>query len=345
MLNKSFKRIATLLAAVMLCGLTACGKEETGTLSDNTEGLVQSAHQSSEVDSENNSVPQSSQAKPNNSAASVPQSSQAKPNNSAASVPQSTQAAPESSAASTPQSSVAPENGSLPNDQSSQDNIPDWFSKVLEYDWVHSEGQEISSESEIMTGPLFTVSFSDLNSDGTPEVILSQKYSNRLPQVNDIYVIRDDGISYQCSFSGTVDEQFPIYINRETGEKIFVCKNTVYQNSVESQTTIYCTYFDDFTKFECVPLCSSHRDDVMSVSRFRTDSAWYCDEDENAKLITEDEYNKILEDFMEQLELWDNVRFQTSTKLVHDRSGFGSSDKEVKDALNDLYSRYVNTDV
>ena len=330
MLNKTsekcVKRISALLAAVMLCGLTACGKEEVSSVPDSTEGVVQSTPQSSEVNSENNSVPQSSQAKPNNSAASVPQS---------------TQAAPESSVASTPQSPSALENGSSPE----QNSIPDWFSKVLEYDWVHSEGQEISSESEIMTGPLFTVSFSDLNSDGTPEVILSQKYSNRLPQVNDIYVILDDGISYQCSFSGTVDEQFPIYINRETGEKIFVCKNTVYQNSVESQTTIYCTYFDDFTKFECVPLCSSHRDDVMSVSRFRTDSAWYCDEDKNAKLITEDEYNKILEDFMEQLELLDNVRFQTSTKLVHDRSGFGSSDKEVKDALNDLYSRYVNTDV
>lgn len=309
--NKSFKRIAALLAAVMLCGLTACGKEETGSVSDSTSDVVPSTPQSSEV----------------NSAASVPQSSQVNSENS--------------STASVQQNSVTPENGSTPE----QNSIPDWFSKVLEYDWVHSEGEMISSDSEIMTGPLFTVSFSDLNSDGTPEVILSQKYSNRYPQVNDIYVIRDDGISYQCSFSGTVDEQFPIYINRETGEKIFVCKNTVYQNSVESQTTICCTYSDDFTKLEYVPLCSSHRDDVMSVSRFRTDPVWDCDEDENAKLITEDEYNKILEDFMEQLELLDNVRFQTSTKLVHSRSGFSSSDEEVKDALNDLYSRYVNTDV
>ena len=314
MLNKIFvkngKRAASLLAAaLMICGLAGCSEKET----------VSSAPDS--VSSALQSVPDERAEAAQNVGTSF-----------------------DNSITSAPQSPLAEE---LNN--SGQNSTPDWFSKCLGYDWVRSDGLMISSVSEYMDGPLFKMSFCDLNLDGTPEVILSQKYSSRVPQVNDIYIIRDSGISYQCSFDGTADGQLFVYADKNTGQKAFVCTDTVYMNSVESQTTILCRYSDDFTGFECVPLCSSHRDDVRSETRYRSecDTGWIGFENENSPLLTADEYNGIIEDFMEPLEFLESVLFTTSANAVHYRERLDeslcTSEKELKELLNRLYSDYTDT--
>ena len=306
------RKVAALLTvAVLLCGLVGCRERET--VSSAPDG-VSSAPQS--VPDERAEAAQSVGTSSDNSVAGAPQSTPAEALNN-----------------------------------SVQGSTPDWFSKCLEYDWVRSDGLMISSVSvsEYMSGPLFKISLCDLNLDGTPEVILSQKYSSRVPQVNDIYVIRDGGISYLCSFYGTADGQLSVYTDKNTGQRAFVCTDTVYMNSVESQTTILCRYSDDFTGFECVPLCSSHRDDVRSETRYRSeyDTGWIGFENENSPLLTADEYNAVIERFTEPLELLESVRFTTSSNAVHYKEGFDeswcTSEKELKELLIGLYSDHTDT--
>lgn len=234
---------------------------------------------------------------------------------------------------------------SLPIEPNTVETFEDWYTKYLEYDWIHSDGTMISSESEYMTGPQFTISFSDLNFDGLPEVILSQKYSNRTLHINDVYSIRNGNVENVFSFVGTLESPLVVYEDN-SGSKTFICENTVYQNSVESRTTIRCSYSDDFKINNWTPLFSVHTDNINNETRFRdeTDTDWFGDENKNSKLLTEEQYNNALRDLMSSLFFLGNAEIQTGPSVVHYNETIGenlcTSQKELAEILYKLYLDY-----
>lgn len=142
-----------------------------------------------------------------------------------------------------------------------------WVEPYLKYDWVNSSGRLIGTESYEMNGPCFFITIADLNLDNVPEAILSQKYSNRTVQINDVYGIENDKVVYKASFYGAFENSISIYEDKSTHRKFFMCYSNVFQSQTTTKSLILCSYTDDFSEFYCVPQLSINEMDKTIIYR------------------------------------------------------------------------------
>lgn len=229
--------------------------------------------------------------------------------------------------------------------------IEEWFTPFLEYDWVNSEGLFFKSESIEINGPFFTINIVDLNYDNIPEVILSQKFSNRTAQINDIFVLEKAEITYKASFYGDFGECVSLYTDNKTGKIYFTTTNIIYQNQTETETISLCEYDDKFETFSCKPVISMNKKEDITIFRMYCDecilSVWSWGENENiTKEITEYEYNLKKENMYDSLIIAKKSKVFESKKLVYNtfedtEEPLYSSKSEVYDELLALLSAFA----
>ncbi len=225
-------------------------------------------------------------------------------------------------------------------------DIKNEFAPYFEYDWVNSSGNFFNRQSTEMNGPFFTMMAVDLNCDNSPEIILSQKYSDRTAQINDIFTSENNEIEYKASFYGDLGESIKLYEDRQTGKKYFPTINSVYQNQTQTETVSLCVFSDNFEDFTCVPKLSESTADDKTVFRIYKEecllsSVWLWSENEElTEEINESAYNLETENLYNNLSLVKECRAFKSERLVFNR--FEDTDEPLYSSKEDVDRELVS---
>ena len=226
----------------------------------------------------------------------------------------------------------------------------------LKYDWVNSNGKLVNCESGKMNGPFFYISIVNLNLDNIPEVIISQKYSNRTIQMNDIFSINNNEVTYMASFYGGFGDNIEVLEDSLTKKLYFVCDSNVFQNQTTSKTLILCSYNSDFTSFCCNPQLSVNEKNDVTVYRqykhyqdeincIETFSVWdFGEKNEITNLITENQYETEYQKIFERLTSVSNSSVYKTDKLIYnlfDDEDMCSSDEEVTTEIKKILNDYL----
>lgn len=225
----------------------------------------------------------------------------------------------------------------------------------LKYNWVNSNGFLISSESDKMNGPFFYMTIADLNLDNTPDIIVSQKYSNRTVQINDIYSINNGEVTYKASFYGSFNDNITIFKDEITQMLYFVCNSEVFQNQTMTNTLLLCSYNIDFSHFSCNPQLSQSKKEQTIIYRQYTQrkemvnctdffSVWdFGENEEITNVITEDHYNVEYQNIFENLTLVCELQAFKTNDLIYDLfddDEIYSSNEEVTIEMEKIINEY-----
>lgn len=236
---------------------------------------------------------------------------------------------------------------------------------ILDYDWMNADGQLISKENEDMNGPFISITLSDLNSDEIPEVILSQTYTSRTVQINDVYSIINNSMTYVGSFFGGIKDN-KIFFNKESGKFLFYGEADTFQNMTDTNTVFVCSYNEDLSDFNCFPLASVNlKDDIKEYREYAAFSfdqncvydfsCWSFGANEMfysaTKAVTAEAYEKLMFEFKAALEEMYTLKMATSEKLVFNRfentdydgsENWASSKEETENELKRIYDEYFD---
>lgn len=226
----------------------------------------------------------------------------------------------------------------------------------LKYNWVNCNGNLINSKSDKMNGPFFYISMVDLNLDNIPEVIISQKYSDRTIQINDIFSINNNEVTYQMSFYGELGDNIDVLEDSLTKKLYFVCNCNVFQNQTTTKTLILCGYNSDFTSFSCNPQISVNEKDNLIVYRQYKQhneeancmdffSVWdFGENDEITNVLTEHQYEAEYQKIFEGLISLSNSYVYKTNKLIYnlfDDEDMCSSNEEVTAEIEKILNDYI----